>query len=530
VTDWESKGLLKRNVAPWWTRPEVRNRPPGTDPWEKVLPLGAAEATIVQPHVSQVIKNLAEVSTPLRMLDAHKKVSFFDRKPDIVICPAHYASSLPTAWYIVAIGDVKGRRSGTSETFDNDEIGKMISFLRDLLRSRPDRDSATGFLTDGFIVQFIRLRISRLEARLDCTVDVTQPYFLRRAAAMELCGGDWLHTLLSEKPHVLGCPTTELSVDSSVVEITRYLGEGSSSVVWQGKHKQRDVVVKIFRKGHERDLLAEIRNLTAVQGIMGVTKHAGANVSSGVLLLSPVGTPLSPHGQGDGTLLPSAEHFDQLVSIVQAAHGGSIKLLHRDLSWANFFLGPDGKVCDVTRMRTDICTQVFLNDWAAAVPLGEAHGFFGALNFAADAVLATYPKPIVGQASHDLEMIVKVMFACAHPAHFDRCFPKLHKDSDKKKFELAIVRWQDVRKLEQWKLLFDAAERVQYSTLQQLVIKYLLSVPAELQESLPATATLAAPAPAHIPAAALPTHIAATSTPSVKNASAKGKQKRRGKK
>ena len=92
------------------------------------------------------------------------------------------------------------------------------------------------------------------------------------------------------------------------------------------------------------------------------------------------------------------------------------------------------------------CTpQVFLNDWAAAVPLGEARGFFGALNFAADAVFALYPESIVGQPSHDLEMIVKVIYACVHPAYFDRCFPKLHKDSNKKDFELAIKCWKDVQ-------------------------------------------------------------------------------------
>ena len=254
---------------------------------------------------------------------------------------------------LVAIGDVKGRRRSASAEFSDDEIGKVISFLQDLLCSRPDRPAATGFLTDSFIIQFIRLRILRLGVRVDYEVDVTRPYYLRRAGR-EPCGGDWLHTLLSEKPHVLGCPTTELSVDGSIVEITRYLGEGSSSVVWQGKHNQSAVVVKVFRAGHEHDLEAEIRNLAAVQGLVGVTKYAASDTSSSVLLLSPVGTPFSPHGQGGGTMLPSAEHFAQLIGIIQAAHDKQINLLHRDLSWANFFLGPDGKVRDATCLHTPL--------------------------------------------------------------------------------------------------------------------------------------------------------------------------------
>lgn len=342
MTEWETKGVLKRNIMPWWTRPNTKKRPPGTDPWKKVLPPGAAEATVVQRHVSEVIKQLAlTASTPLRMVDAYKKVSFYSRKPDIVICPAKYASSEshPAAFNIIAVGDVKGRHSGSE--FADDEIGKIISFLIDLLRTRPDRNTATGFLTDSYIIQFIRVTILRSVARVDYTCDVTQSYILHRAGTnTEPCGGDWLHTLLSQDPAVLGCPTMELVVDGSIVEIKSYLGEGSSSVVWLGRHKECDVVVKIFRTGHESDLKAEIGNLNTVKNIKGVIKCIGSDHKS-ILLLSPVGTPFSSHGQGE-TLLPSAEHFCQLLSILCSAH--NLGLLHRDLSLSNFFLGADGKV------------------------------------------------------------------------------------------------------------------------------------------------------------------------------------------
>ncbi len=55
-----------------------------------------------------------------------------------------------------------------------------------------------------------------------------------------------------------------------------------------------------------------------------------------------------------------------------------------------------------------MAAQVFLNDWAAAVPLHEAHHFYGALFFAADAVLTAHDTKLVGLPRHDLEMIVKV--------------------------------------------------------------------------------------------------------------------------
>ena len=83
-------------------------------------------------------------------------------------------------------------------------------------------------------------------------------------------------------------------------------------------------------------------NLERVQDIQGITKCIGADERNGVLLLSPVGQPFSSERREDA-LLPSAEHFGQLVNIVQKAHQQA-KLVHRDLSLSNFFLGPDAKV------------------------------------------------------------------------------------------------------------------------------------------------------------------------------------------
>ena len=208
-----------QDVQPWWTRPDPARRPLD-DPWKLVLPPGASEKRVVQNHVTEVLATLATVDTRLRMLDTHDKVSFFDRKPDICICPAPHASTLPPAWYIVAIGEVKGRR-GNQERFDDDEIGRIVLFLQDLLRARPDRTMATGFLTDTYIIQFFRLRTTRTDLRVDSEVDATRVYFLKRPPeGTDPCGGDWLQSLLMEDPFVLGCPSTELSVSGSAVEIT----------------------------------------------------------------------------------------------------------------------------------------------------------------------------------------------------------------------------------------------------------------------------------------------------------------------
>lgn len=339
-----STNHFRINQIPWWATSNdalAARSQNKADPWKKKLPKGSSEKTVVQPHVTCIIKELAKDKTTLRMLDTHDKVSLFNRKPDICVCPAEYAATLPAAWYIVAIGDIKGRRLGQEE-FTDGEIGSLVSFLQDLLRARPDRTQATGFLTDSFIIQFFRLHVASTGVVMDYDLDATPVYFLKRQKkAKQVCGGDWLRSLLLQSPHTLGCPITDLSVAGSMVEIVRYLGDGSSSVVWQGKHKGCDVVVKIFRMGHEDDLEAELENLAKVEHLSGVTKCVASNSDSKVLLLSPVGTPFSWKRQ-EGKILPLAGHFAQLVSIVESAH--NVCLLHRDLNWTNFFLGPDGKV------------------------------------------------------------------------------------------------------------------------------------------------------------------------------------------
>ena len=208
---------------------------------------------------------------------------------------------------------------------------------------RPDRRTVTGFLTDSCFIQFITLTVVLSATRVEIAwVDLTPVYSLVRGNATR--GGDRLYTLLMQEPPELGLPFSELSVDNAVLSITRYLGEGSSSVVWQGTHPTAgDVVVKMFREGHEKDLEKERENLGKVANLAGVTKLVGVNKDSRILLLSPVGTPFHARRQG-GAVLPKAEHFAQLLDIVENSHKPPVTLLHRDLSLNNFFIAPGGRV------------------------------------------------------------------------------------------------------------------------------------------------------------------------------------------
>ena len=73
--------------------------------------------------------------------------------------------------------------------------------------------------------------------------------------------------------------------------------------------------------------------------------------------------------------------------------------------------------------------QVFLNDWASAVDLNKEALFYGAaIQYAADEILRAGAQKVVARRSHDMEMLVKLMFACMHPEHYRAAFPRLHVD------------------------------------------------------------------------------------------------------
>lgn len=127
--------------------------------------------------------------------------------------------------------------------------------------------------------------------------------------------------------------------------------------------------------------------------------------------------------------------------------------------------------------------QVFLNDWATAVPLYEQHFFKGALAFAADEILAVYPRMTITHPRHDLEMIVKMMYACVNLAYYNDFFPVLGKYSTQKDFTDTINCWTNVRRLSSWKPLFEAAHAVRYEELQALILTHL--PPARMPSALP---------------------------------------------
>lgn len=192
---------------------------------------GAGEFARVQPTMSEVIPKLNErlKGSCLYLMDTYKKVSFNNRKPDIVIYPRNQVlrpDSLPSEYFIILVGDIKGRRQDAS--FTKEEQGELETFLSELLELFVDREYVIGFLTDGHFVQFMCLH---REPRKLCVSPVLS---LKTSDGTDNHGARYLASLLYTEPHNLGANIEPLVVDGKKkLTVTKCLGAGSSAMVWE---------------------------------------------------------------------------------------------------------------------------------------------------------------------------------------------------------------------------------------------------------------------------------------------------------
>ena len=126
-----------------------------------------------------------------------------------------------------------------------------------------------------------------------------------------------------------------------------------------------------------------------------------------------------------------------------------------------------------------------MNDWGSAVPLGDCP-FAGALEFAADEVLAALPGVTKTRLEHDLEMLVKMTFSLYCTTYLQ--FPPPGSSA-------ALQAWQEALQPPPWSGMLRAARACQYEEL-KAAIRSSLHVPslAPYKEAvLPALRLAAAP-------------------------------------
>jgi hypothetical protein len=271
-----------------------------------------------------------------RLVDAHGKASFSTRKPDLVAY--HPETTTDTPFGITFLADWKGAREAEDAGgFSKAEIGQLLGFCEDLLEMQLGRHSLTAFLSDGRIIQFFR--VTRKDGLYSACSTIAYELESETKAAGTAQGALLLLKLLRCSAAELDAPFRLIIVDGKLVELNEWLGSGRSAVVYQAKFNGLDVAAKLFRD--KEDLEREKQALEKVSAhpqLHGLVPRLEGSTED-VLLLSPVGEPFATTLMSmvkAGRKLPQLEDMQQLLEIVRLT-GQVLKMVHRDLSLANFF-------------------------------------------------------------------------------------------------------------------------------------------------------------------------------------------------
>jgi len=225
---------------------------------------------------------------------------------------------------------------------------------------------------------------------------------------------------------------------------------------------------------NECKMVQQLANFGDLRG--HVTAYVDSDSSNRVLLLSPAAIPFAyttrrlvncafeqvdvdlSVGQLPDVLLPRKTHWRELLRILKLIHGH--KIVHRDVVLSNIFIDPK------TRL-------LFVNDWSCAVPTEEVTVFNGTWLMAPDAVLRRFGTALLPSAEHqlssavtykpvpehDLETVVKGMFAAVHPQEF---YPRQRHCTTMK--DLLDV-WEKCLKVRPWPEALELARRGNHEAL-----------------------------------------------------------------
>ena len=283
------------------------------------------------------VKRSLLTSIPIK--NAHNTASFGRRKPDLVNAAIGMTGELA----ITSFGECQ--KPGPND-FTDEQVGHILGMAQVYLTKHAfHRHFLIVYLTDGRRWQFFRVQRNGSDLQY------------QKAPVLNNAMEGWLYflKLLTAKWAEIGYLEPQVE-DTQLIQV---LGRGGSSSVYRGLHDNETVVVKIFKKNHEKSFCAEKFALEQLQknNVAGVptikanvkVKNSGdCEAWSEAILFTPKGETLRTFGLS-GKLIQGS-HLKDLVQIVKAAH--DLGLLHRDIKPDNMFLFEK---------------TIFLNDWSSSI-------------------------------------------------------------------------------------------------------------------------------------------------------------------
>ncbi|CAH1763723.1 946_t:CDS:2, partial [Entrophospora sp. SA101] len=421
---------------------------------KKSIPIAQKGENIVQKHFinecNVITRSFDEIQYVL--YDVHDFALLDTQKPDFLILDEKHPLD---PLNVIMIGEIR-LITAKHGRFSDADVGHATSFGEKLLQLQPRRAYVYVLLTDCHMLMIIH--VSKIS-------DDKFQYKYTRLAKLESDDGKpaegWkqLVTLLLQKPETLGWITSYVYHKGEEIKLSRSIGVGRTSVVYEGIYNDNEVAVKVLKD--PQFLYCFKLEVNVMQKL--------AELNSSVLLKC-LFTNIDDYNSDDSdpifvVLFPLCRQYKNwrkedippIIDTLKKVH--DMGIIHRDFRKWNLLRDQDGNVC--------------IADWGFAVDVNESTTFAGSLETLSDDALQNIidEEDITYTCSNELISVVRSFYLMVFRPLMKRPPFGENKNGIKERAKEIKEFWMNNARSSIWLNILKSATDTDYDNLKKLLME-----------------------------------------------------------
>ncbi|GET01906.1 kinase-like domain-containing protein [Rhizophagus clarus] len=297
-----------------------------------------------------------------------------------------------------------------------------LDYLNVMAIGEPRRSFVLVLLTNCITIDIYRVTRVDNHQKTQFTYEYVAPRPLEYNSTDDN-GWKYMVTIMESSPQDLGWVEPSLKFDDNIITLTRVIGVGRTSIVYEGKHNNESVAVKMVKKADylpcikmEVDALKDLSKL----GLPHIPRILFQNEDT--LVMTPVGERINNLRKID---------IKDIITTLQKVHSSGI--IHRDLRKFNFLRNLDD--LRALECMPDHILQSLINE-----------------------------KEIVYGPQIDLICFVRSFYLMLHRPTLDRV-PFDKDDNIKERAHILLNFWKDSKQSDVWNNIYEAIDSTSYDQL-----------------------------------------------------------------